>query len=449
MTLMEGSSFGDNLMAVLPDVIGQTIGSMAASRMQQANRPRVDAKDQASAGGYYVDADSMPIEESPTGIRYFVQPGELVGGGQPTARRGFWGRQYDRFLKPIVDPVVSALGRAFRGGIDYTREATGAAYVALSNEITELEEVIVTGVRQTQNNVRQTWTDFSQAWSIQPQRRPLGETFFSPAPPSNPITWLNSDIGVRQAIARDEHADADGLNAMRSVTNPWATNAGLSVRSGLEWLHAGFANVFAVPFGVIDAGPGRLAEAGGLRWKSSENVTGHMMAEPTIMVGSVFIGNPQAMAGGMAPKAISIGRAEVLAAESVVPNGPRLLATEGNVGTYRDLIRAGTPGDNITPNHIPSANHMTRKGVSRGDGIAINMEHPVPGVGGRHRATFTYGTQADINMSARDALAAGVWDARQIYQSEGLYTSEIRSSLQEVIRMNKVRHPEIFRRPER
>lgn len=331
-------------MAVLPDVIGQTIGSMAASRMQQANRPRVDAKDQASAGGYYVDADSMPIEESPTGIRYFVQPGELVGGGQPTARRGFWGRQYDRFLKPIVDPVVSALGRAFRGGIDYTREATGAAYVALSNEITELEEVIVTGVRQTQNNVRQTWTDFSQAWSIQPQRRPLGETFFSPAPPSNPITWLNSDIGVRQAIVRDEQADADGLNAMRSVTNPWATNAGLSVRSGLERLHAGFANVFAVPFGVIDAGPGRLAEAGGLRWKSSENVTGHMMAEPTIMVGSVFIGNPQAIAGGMAPKAISIGRAEVLAVESVpVSRLAQGLELEAG-GAARAQVEAFLPG---------------------------------------------------------------------------------------------------------
>lgn len=44
--------------------------------------------------------------------------------------------------------------------------------------------------------------------------------------------------------------------------------------------------------------------------------------------------------------------------------------------------------------HIPSANRMALEGVSKGDGIAINMEQPFPGVGGRHRATFTYGTKA-------------------------------------------------------
>lgn len=137
---------------------------------------------------------------------------------------------------------------------------------------------------------------------------------------------------------------------------------------------------------------------------------------------------------------------------SAVPNsvslsGPRLLPTEGNVGTYRDLIAAGSKGDNITPNHIPSANRMAREGISRGDGISINMEQPVPGVGGRHRATFTYGTSADINMTPRDALAAGVWDARGIYMNDGLYTPQIRSSLQELILLNKTRHPTVFVKP--
>ncbi|MBA4041024.1 MAG: hypothetical protein C0474_04330 [Sphingobium sp.] len=93
---------------------------------------------------------------------------------------------------------------------------------------------------------------------------------------------------------------------------------------------------------------------------------------------------------------------------------------------------------------MPSANRMALEGVSKGDGIAINMEQPSPGVGGRHRATFTYGTTADIAMSPRDALAAGVWDARRIYQADGLYTPQIRSSLQDVIRMNKANHPTIF-----
>ncbi|MXO66719.1 hypothetical protein [Altericroceibacterium endophyticum] len=46
------------------------------------------------------------------------------------------------------------------------------------------------------------------------------------------------------------------------------------------------------------------------------------------------------------------------------------------VGIYDDLIAAGVKGDNITPHHIPSNARMQLEGVSRGDGIAINMEQP-------------------------------------------------------------------------
>jgi hypothetical protein len=117
------------------------------------------------------------------------------------------------------------------------------------------------------------------------------------------------------------------------------------------------------------------------------------------------------------------------------------------VGTYDDLIAAGTKGDNVTPHHIPSANNMAKNGVNKGDGITINMEQPYPGVGGRHRATFTYGTTADVNMNPRDALAAGVWDARHIYQQDGLYGPEIRSSLLDLINQNKANFPNIFEKP--
>ena len=99
---------------------------------------------------------------------------------------------------------------------------------------------------------------------------------------------------------------------------------------------------------------------------------------------------------------------------------------------------------NLTPHHIPSANRMALEGVPKGDGIAINMEQPFPGAGGRHRATFTYGTQADIAMTPRNALAAGVWDARRIYRADGLYTPQIRSNLQELIQMNKTQYPLTF-----
>jgi hypothetical protein len=123
---------------------------------------------------------------------------------------------------------------------------------------------------------------------------------------------------------------------------------------------------------------------------------------------------------------------------------PALLPGEGLVGTYDDLIKAGAKGDNITPHHIPSANRMAQEGVAKGDGIAINMEHPHPGSGGRHRETFTYGTQADMNMTPRQALDAGVDDARRIYQSQGLYTPAIEAKLQAVIDQNLAKYPAIF-----
>lgn len=110
-------------------------------------------------------------------------------------------------------------------------------------------------------------------------------------------------------------------------------------------------------------------------------------------------------------------------------------------------MRAGSDSARGPSGVLPSANRMAKEGVSRGDGIAMNMEQPVPGAGGRHRRTFTYGTQADIDMTPRDALAAGIWDQRRIYRADGLYGPQIRSSLQDFIRMNKTQHPTIFRKP--
>lgn len=132
------------------------------------------------------------------------------------------------------------------------------------------------------------------------------------------------------------------------------------------------------------------------------------------------------------------------ATDEVLDTGTDLLPTEGNVGTYGDLLNAGTVGDNITPHHVPSQNRMAQEGVAKNDGIAINMEHPHPGSGGRHRETFTYGTQADAGLSARDALAANARDLRSVYQNHGLYGDHIRSSIQDVIDLNKTTFPDVF-----
>jgi hypothetical protein len=52
-------------------------------------------------------------------------------------------------------------------------------------------------------------------------------------------------------------------------------------------------------------------------------------------------------------------------------------------------------------------------------------------------------------MSPRDALAAGVRDARKIYQRDGLYGPQVRGALQDVIKQNKQTFPEIFAKPKR
>ncbi|MEM6384666.1 MAG: hypothetical protein AAF718_00380 [Pseudomonadota bacterium] len=168
--------------------------------------------------------------------------------------------------------------------------------------------------------------------------------------------------------------------------------------------------------------------------------------------------DPLEFAGAIAPallgsRALPVGRRttpEVVLTSPVAPvaRPPALpplglLPDEALVGTAAELRNAGRIGDDITPHHIPSANRMAAEGVSWGDGIAINMEQP-SGPGGRHRSTLTYGTRADADMSLRDALAAGLWDARSIYQRDGLYGDYVRDRLREVIERNRTEYPDLF-----
>ena len=156
--------------------------------------------------------------------------------------------------------------------------------------------------------------------------------------------------------------------------------------------------------------------------------------------GAALLGKAEAEALGAREV---LGGAGVAAATTKRAPSP-LMATEGEVARFDDL--PGVVGDNLTGHHVPSKNHMAKHGVAAEDGVAFNMEHPHPRSGGRHRDTFTYGTQADINMSSRDALAAGVRDLRRIYARDGLYGPYIRQQLQTLIEMNKPLFPRLFRR---
>ena len=129
-----------------------------------------------------------------------------------------------------------------------------------------------------------------------------------------------------------------------------------------------------------------------------------------------------------------------------------LLPGEGDIGTYNDLIKAGKRHDDITPHHMPSDGYMSKKGVARKDGLCINMEMPVPGTGGRHRLTLTYGGNMTAiekayyySLKPRDALAFDIKNVREIYQNAGLY-SEIRPKLQEYIKESLRLFPELYKK---
>lgn len=127
-----------------------------------------------------------------------------------------------------------------------------------------------------------------------------------------------------------------------------------------------------------------------------------------------------------------------------------LLQDEGKIGSYRDLLKHGKRGDNITPNHIPSAEYMVRKGIDKNDALCINMEMYSPGTGGRHRLTSTYGrnmTDLEKNiyysLSPRDALVHDLKDLKRIYMDQGLYV-DMRIQLEEYIKLCENTFPNMF-----
>jgi hypothetical protein len=112
---------------------------------------------------------------------------------------------------------------------------------------------------------------------------------------------------------------------------------------------------------------------------------------------------------------------------------------EGAVGCYGDLLKLGRRGDNLTPHHVPSNAYMVAKvsGYTRNLGIAIMMEHPIPGAGGRHRQTLSYGQTPDLSLKPRQVLAREIQDLRSLYQRQSVYTEGIRRSLRSLVHLNQ------------
>ncbi|MGY0691940.1 hypothetical protein ACW2QC_04005 [Virgibacillus sp. FSP13] len=171
-------------------------------------------------------------------------------------------------------------------------------------------------------------------------------------------------------------------------------------------------------------------------------------AEDRLMAGLFLFGKPLKAADKVVGGANRVDKVRD-AGKVDKGTGKPLLPTEGKVGTFKELSKQGTAFDNITPHHMPSAAKMKRAGVKRNDGVSMNMEQPHPGVGGRHRETYTYGLSGNkleeyLNLSYRDALANDILDARRIYTKDGVYTPEIKKELINTIRKNRELYPELF-----
>jgi hypothetical protein len=133
----------------------------------------------------------------------------------------------------------------------------------------------------------------------------------------------------------------------------------------------------------------------------------------------------------------------------VIPIFTPLLPGEGNVGNYKELSDAGGKGDNVTAHHVPSNAFVKQHGIATNDGICINMEQPRRG--GRHRRTKTCGgnmlpaeREAYYKMSPKEALDHDIQDVRRIFREEGKLTPEIEQKIQEVIKLNKAKFPQLY-----
>ena len=91
-----------------------------------------------------------------------------------------------------------------------------------------------------------------------------------------------------------------------------------------------------------------------------------------------------------------------------------LLKKELEFAPYGELEKI--PFDNLTGHHMPSNYYMKEKfNIDTDDSLAFNLEQLTPGVGGRHRRTFTYGfkdrgKELYLNLMPRDALAFDIDD---------------------------------------
>lgn len=133
----------------------------------------------------------------------------------------------------------------------------------------------------------------------------------------------------------------------------------------------------------------------------------------------------------------------------IVQNGVKdstkpLMKKELKVGEYGKMTK-NYKEEGLDYHHMPSTKQMEKYGVKKNEAISMGVQHD------RHTLTRTYkGGNKPIlknKESPRDALARDVYDAKQIYQDNGKYNQNVRQSLQEVVKQNKGKFPNLYKKP--
>jgi hypothetical protein len=112
----------------------------------------------------------------------------------------------------------------------------------------------------------------------------------------------------------------------------------------------------------------------------------------------------------------------------------------GQVGRYGELKHKST-NDGLDAHHIPNDQWMKAHGVKEKDGIAMLVDRDL------HRIIH-YGPNGirsiDVELAPRTALLKSVRRIKNVLQEKGMYSQEWRGTLQEVIRKNVEKFPNLF-----
>lgn len=143
-----------------------------------------------------------------------------------------------------------------------------------------------------------------------------------------------------------------------------------------------------------------------------------------------------------APAVKSLVKNKKVVKDGVKDSTKPLMKKELKVGEYGKLKQS--PEKGVDYHHMPSSKQMEKYGVKKDDGIAMGVEKD------RHSLTRTYKGRnrehLNGNETPREALARDIKDARQIYQDNGHYNKNVRESLQEVVKKNKEKFPDLYKK---